>query len=70
MANPPVLPGSMVLWQEDSGDFLYALVIQVEEHLDNSCYVLTVIRDLRIKTLTFFHTDYNKKWRLAVTRGP
>lgn len=60
-----MFPGSLVLWQEATGNFLYALVIQVEEHLESACYVLTLVKDQRIKTITFFRNDYNKTWRLA-----
>jgi hypothetical protein len=66
--SPPLLPGCMVMWFDDRDVCNYALVIQYEEHLDNKCYVCTILRDLRIKTLTLFHADNNKRWRVVHAR--
>ena len=55
----------MVMWQDHLGAFFYALVVQFEEHLDQQCYVITYVRDQRIKTVTLFHADNGKTWRVA-----
>jgi hypothetical protein len=64
MAGPPLLPGCMVVWFDSLDVPNYALVIQFEEHLDNKCYVLTILKDQRIKTLTLFHAENDKRWRV------
>jgi len=54
----------MVVWFDSLDVPNYALVIQFEEHLDNKCYVLTILKDQRIKTLTLFHAENDKRWRV------
>lgn len=63
MAAPPLTPGCLFAWQDDVGTFRIALAIAVEPHLKDKFYVVTYVRDLRIKTITLATGDEGNKWR-------
>lgn len=54
----------MVLWQNAMGIFSYALVIQFEEFFDAAFYSVSIVQRDRINTLTLYHKDFNKTWRV------
>ncbi len=54
----------MVMWFDVSDMRHLALCVQFEEHLETKVYVLTIVDDQRIKTLTLFKEEQGKKWRV------
>lgn len=63
-AGPMLTPGSLVVWFDRDDVPNYALVVQFEEHLANQCYVATILKEQRIRTLNLFHCERGTRWRV------
>lgn len=64
MSPPPLTPGCLVLWMDNSDKFHYNLVIQFTDDVKQGFYNVMMIKDMRIINVSLTHKDMNVRWRV------
>lgn len=63
-SHPPLTPGCLVLWQDNSDKFHCNLVIQFFNDVYHGYYTAILIKDHRIIDVNLLHEDNNKRWQV------
>jgi hypothetical protein len=64
MAAPPLTPGCLVMWQDNTDKFHCNLVVQFSDDTYHGYYTVLMIKDQRLVDINLMHEDNNKRWRV------
>lgn len=64
-----MIPGCLVVWQEDTGAFDFALVVATDFYPLIGCNAVKIIKNERIKVINLYDVDAGITWRVLHRDG-